>query len=116
MYHIREDLSPDRFDVGMHYVPERTEGMVELSFNIRFILFIKQYPDSPFALVNPYSVTPDNRTDINCALDNYRIPTHAEQSVDLSQYDTNKYLFDTSSLKSLYPEHIRYLGNRKGNL
>lgn len=72
---IPAHLSPERFQKGLHYVPQNTEGMIELSIEERRRLLI-DLGNYMVAFINLAS--PMERADLECLLDNERIPTHRE--------------------------------------
>lgn len=80
-YIVPPHLSPDRFQKGLHFVPMEKSGMVELSFLERFNLMESICPDIRYYWNPRLSST---KTDIECLLDNNRVPTHREMDVVLS--------------------------------
>lgn len=97
-------LSPDRFQKGLHFVPQDKTDMVELTFEERYSLFLKLYPMSPG--LNSL-VFPSEKTDIFCAMENNRIPTHREKDVKLG------YL--TSTMPEPIDKELMQLRNQRRN-
>ena len=79
-YIIPPHLSPKRFKEGLHFVPQDTAGMVELTFVERDSLYLELYPMMP--MLSSFMNSAE-KTDIFCAMDNNRIPTHREKDVKL---------------------------------
>lgn len=77
---IPTHLSPKRFKEGLHFVPQDKTGMVELTFEERYSMYLELYPMMP--MLSSFMSTVE-KTDIFCAMENARIPTHREKDTVL---------------------------------
>lgn len=100
-YIVPPHLSPDRFQKGLHFVPKDTSSMIELSFMERFDLLESISPEIRNYWNPRLSST---KTDIECLLDNNRVPTHREVDVVLTPCLSSEININTLNFNITQPE------------
>lgn len=91
---IPPHLSPDRFQKGLHFAPQDKTDMVELTFEERCSLFLELYPMMP--ILSSF-MSAMEKTDIFCAMENNRIPTHREKDTVLTPRTPFSFSVDTAA-------------------